>query len=115
MPRRALTDGSGKWFETETAICWAEAQFFDGRNHVSMATNDQWVHEYLYLTKKNMWILNRWSQWQGSVESYEAIKFDDAVKWLTLNGHNEPEDFDQDELKPSMRIDIMESIKSLET
>ena len=86
MARIALTDGSGKWFSTETAECISEETFHDGRNWISKATGSQWEHESLYRTAGGKFILNHWSNYQGSRETYEEIKATQAAIWLSKNG-----------------------------
>jgi len=87
MKRIALTDGSGRWFNEEKAESWNESTWWDGSNHVSHVTGSQWEHERLYRTASGRWVLNSWSQWQGSKECYEAIDDDAAAKWLVQNDH----------------------------
>lgn len=86
MKRIALTDGTGSWFNQETATCINEATFHDGHNWISKATGSQWHHEALYRTMGGLWILNRWSDYQGSRESYEAISNVEAAAWLAKQG-----------------------------
>jgi hypothetical protein len=84
MSRIVLTDGSGRWFDSKKATSWEEDTYWNGNNHISRATGD---HEILYRTKGGIHILHRWSQWQGSTESYEEISADDAARWLSQNDH----------------------------
>lgn len=83
--RTLLTDGSGRWFDEANATSFEEDTNFDGNNHISVNTRSQWVHEQLYVTDSGMWILNRWSQWQGSRETYLGISEDEAMDWLNQN------------------------------
>lgn len=85
MSRIVLTDGSGRWFESEKAQHWKEDARFNGSNYVSLATGSQWAHEALYRTASGRYILNHWSQWQGSSETYEEISAADAARWLSQN------------------------------
>lgn len=85
--RTQLEDG--RWFDLEAVRGkWSESTTFDGRNNVSDATGSQWDHETLYLTSKKTWVLNHWSQWEGSVESYAEITADEASRWLTSQGQD---------------------------
>jgi len=86
--RIALTDGSGRWFNEETADFWKEDTYHDGRNFISKATGSQWNHERLYRTVGGRFILNRWSNYQGSIESYVEISADDAAVWFSRNGYD---------------------------
>lgn len=82
MTRIALTDGSGIWFDADKAELIKEDTFHDGRNWISKATGDQFTHESLFRTKGGKWILNHWSQWQGSRETYVEIDNQEAAAWL---------------------------------
>lgn len=84
--------GHGRWFDTDKARLFEEARRFNGQNHVSIATGSQWEHEELYLTRKGVWILHEWSQWQGSRETYETVTADTAKQWLIDNGHGDDAD-----------------------
>lgn len=85
MARVALTDDSGKWFDDEKAEKFEESMRWDGNNNISRATGDQWEHEDLYRTKGGVWILNHWSQHQGTGESYKEIGNTQAAAWLVQN------------------------------
>ncbi len=85
MNRTALTDGSGRWFNEESAIKFVEETYFDGRNHISSMTGSQWDHETLYRTKNGVWILRCSSQWQGTKDTFEPIDCDAAYRWIVDN------------------------------
>ena len=85
MARITLTDGSGRWFSDDAAVKFGENSRWNGSNHISVNTGSQWNHEALYYTKSGNWVLNRWSQWQGSTEDYETIGEDAAIRWLCHN------------------------------
>lgn len=85
MTRVALTDNSGRWFNSDSSIVIQEGTRWDGNNHISLSTGSQWNHETLYYTASGRWVLNRWSQWQGSTESYELVTDQDAAEWLVRN------------------------------
>ena len=87
MTRIALTNETGHWFDTDKAEHFDESTYFNGQNHISNATGDQWTHQRLYRTTSGRWILNSWSQWQGSSESYEEISNEEAAKWFVRNEH----------------------------
>jgi len=91
MERIALTDGSGKWFDEDKAEVFNEDTDWDGNNHISCATGSQWNHETLYRTKSKRWVLNWWSQWQGSTARYTEIDDEAAAAWLVRNGHEHPD------------------------
>lgn len=103
MKRQALTDQSGKWFNLDSAEKFDESKQWDGNNHVSNATNSQWEHEALYKTKGSKFILNHWSQWQGTTETWKEISIGEAAIWLSTNGHEPDEtllkEFEELEIK----------------
>lgn len=86
MKRVALTDGSGKWFDSEKAENYEEDSYHNGRNFISKATGSQWEHESIFVTKSGKFILNHWSNWQGSSETYELISKDQAAEWFAKQG-----------------------------
>ena len=85
MARVALTDGSGSWFDDKAAILFKEDTNWDGRNQISVPTGSQWDHEYLYYTKSGKWVLNDFSNYQGSLDGYRQIDESDAIAWLIQN------------------------------
>jgi len=87
--RKALIDGG--WFDESGAESWAESTYHDGRNHVSRATGDQWLHEHLYRSRNGQWIINSYSDWQGSTETYERVTPSDAAAWFIRNLQDAPE------------------------
>lgn len=88
--RIALTDGSGRWFDPDKATKWEEATWWNGSNHISKATGSQWEHEALYCTPGKVWIINHWSAYQNSAETYEEATAEQAAAWLVQNGHEPP-------------------------
>ena len=88
MERIAMTDGSGQWFDVEKADEFGEDSTWDGSNHISMATRSQTEHEKLYRTASGKWVLHSWSQWQGTIATYEVVSDKYAAKWLVTNGHD---------------------------
>lgn len=92
MRRQVLTDGSGRWFDLDAATRYDEATIWDGRNRRSLATGSQWDHETLYRTESGRWIKHSWSQWQGTMDTWEEISEQEAVSWLLRNGYDVPEE-----------------------
>jgi len=88
MRRIALTDGSGRWFDCDRAERFEEDTYWDGSNLRSKATGERFDHETLYRTAGGRWILQHWSQWQGSVDSWTEISNQEAAAWLVRNGHD---------------------------
>lgn len=93
MARIPLTDGSGRWFDDQSAISFAESTRWNGNNHISRATGSQWDHETLYHTRSGQWVLHHWSQWQGSLERYDTVAETEAVAWLVNNEYG-PDDLE---------------------
>lgn len=88
----------GRIFDTERAAQhWDEDTFFDGRNRISRATGDQFLHQRLYLSSKGTYWLENTSQWQGSRNSAETITPEEAAHWLLTNNHPLPESLSQHE------------------
>lgn len=82
MDRVVTTDG--RWFDRDKAAVLAEeGTRWDGRNHISRATGDQWLHEQLMRTASGAYVLCRWSDWQGTRASYEVIGEHEASRWVT--------------------------------
>ena len=88
--KRQPIDGGG-WFDIESATKYTEDTHWDGNNHISNATGSQWEHEALYCTRKGVYVLNHWSQWQGSSESWTRIDATEAATWLVQNGEEPPD------------------------
>lgn len=97
MKRISLTDHSGNWFDADAADYYEEKTSHDGRNFISRATGGQWNHEGLYLTASGKWILNSWSNYQGSKETYEEITPEDAARWFSKQS------FQEDEIPESLK------------
>jgi hypothetical protein len=89
MKRQALDNGT--WFDVEQADKHEEDTYWNGNNHISRATGSQWNHEVLYRTASHRWVLNHWSQYQGSGETWEEIDNESAARWLVANGHDHPD------------------------
>lgn len=87
MPKRQpLTDGSGRYFYPARAHRYQEGTRHNGTDLISLATGDKWEHEELFRTAGKEWVLRRWSDWQGSGESWELIDASEAAGWLIRNG-----------------------------
>ena len=85
MKRQPIDDGG--WFDTDTAERFDEDTYWNGSNHISCATRCQWDHQILFRTRSKRWVLNTWSQWQGSSETWEEISPEQAARWLVANNH----------------------------
>lgn len=70
-----------------------ESTYFDGRNLISRATGDQFIHETLYIMTlkdgtKQAYIYH-YSQWQGSRSSRKRVDKDETELWLTKNKYDD--------------------------
>lgn len=86
--RQTITDDSGRYFYLDKAEKFEEKTKWNGNNHISLVTGSQWEHEALYRTAEGRWILNHWSQWQGSKETWVEVNNEAAAKWLVICGHD---------------------------
>jgi len=86
-------DKTGVLVDTDKAAkAWEEATFWNGNNHISKATGDQFTHETLYKSSKGRYYIVHSSQWQGSVDYATECHPELAAKWLLLNEEELPED-----------------------
>lgn len=76
------------WFDSAKAEVFEEATRWDGQNKVS-AVAPIFHHEALYRTRGGRWVLNHWSQWQGTTETYTFIDDEQARMWLLKCGHDD--------------------------
>lgn len=96
MKRICLTgDDEGRWFDADKARVFEEDTRWDGSNQISRATGSQWEHQALYQTASGCWVLNSWSQCQGTGETYELIGAERAAMWLLRNLHNLPDSLEE--------------------
>jgi hypothetical protein len=80
-------DGRTLWFDVEKADEFDEDTNWNGSNNISVPTGTQTEHEILYKTRKGAWVLNEWSQWQGSIQTWKEIEGEVAAQWLIQNSH----------------------------
>lgn len=87
MARYEMEDGTV--IDTKNATkSWDERTFWDGRNHISKATGDQWVHQTLYRSRKGRYYVETTSQWQGSRDRAEWVSPQEALRWLLKNDYD---------------------------
>lgn len=86
MKRIALTNNIGQWFDADKAECFKEQTYWNGSNHISKATNDQWHHEAIFKTKSGVFVFNSYSNIQGSMDTYEEITKKEAAQWFAKQG-----------------------------
>src|SRR5262245_19371403 len=91
MARYETEDGTVVDVDKATAR-WDEDTYWNGQNHISKATGDQWLHQTLYKSRKGRYYILHTSQWQGSRDQVEFVSNKAAARWLVLNDHNIPED-----------------------
>ena len=89
VKRIPLSDHSGRWFDLNKAEFYKEESYHNGSNLISKATGHQFIHEAIYLTAGGLFILNQWSDWQGSVETYEIISKEKAAEWFGKQGFDD--------------------------
>lgn len=115
MARVQLTDGSGKWFNEDSAIHFKEGTRWDGRNHVGLITKDQFHHQELYYTKSGNWVLHEWSNWQGSAPEYTLIELDAAAHWLITSEYFDGNQYDNiDALPKAVLEEILNRVQTSE-
>lgn len=71
---------------------WHEGSYFDGRNLISRATESQWLHQTLYLSRKGRYYLVHHSDGQGAGAYAKWLDALAAARWLLRNGYELPED-----------------------
>jgi hypothetical protein len=76
------------WFDDDKATRYDEDTEFDGSNHISVATGTQWDHQGLYRTAGGRWVLFAFSDYQGTLPTYEFVSEDRAREWLLANSHD---------------------------
>ena len=84
---RQPIDGGG-WINLDIAKKFGEEQTWDGRNYISVNTGSQWDHEVLYRSKGGVYVLQSWSQRQGSQDTWQRISVNEAVEWLLRNDYD---------------------------
>lgn len=115
MARINLTDGSGRWFSSDSAIHFTEGTRWNGRNHIGLTTKDQFHHQELYYTKSGNWVLHEWSDWQGSLPSYTMMELDEAAIWLITNEYFDGGQYDRiDALPKSILEEILNQVQAAE-
>ncbi len=100
MKRIALSNATGLWFDAEKAELYKEETDWNGSNWISRATGSQWSHEAVYVTKSGKFILNSWSDYQGSKETYELIGKEDAAVWFAKQS------FEDDRIPEVFRAEV---------
>jgi hypothetical protein len=92
MKKIALSENgvkTGKFFDSDKATQYKEDTYYNGNNHISKSTGSQWNHEALYRTASGKWVLNCYSQYQGTIETYEIISPATAARWFVKNEYED--------------------------
>jgi hypothetical protein len=94
MSRIALSENgekTGRFFDDKKADLYKEDTNWNGNNWISEATGSQWSHESVYRTAGGAYVLNCYSQYEGSEETYEIISKREAAEWFVKNNYKEDE------------------------
>jgi len=83
MKRIPISESNGKWFDADKAELFKENQYHDGKNWISEATNSQWLHEAIYLTRTGVYVLNCYSDSPVSRDTYKVISMQAAANWFS--------------------------------
>lgn len=91
MDRTTITGPEGQlwWFDRDKADEFEETTRWDGHSRVSIPAGGGYAHERLYHTAGGRWVLERYSQWEGTPRTFEYIANDEARDWLILCEHEE--------------------------
>ena len=73
------------WFDRDAAELFEEDTYWVDGNEYSIHTYNKWIHERLYRTAGGRWVLEQWSQWQGSQPRYSFLTDVQASLWLLKN------------------------------
>ena len=74
---------------------WEEKTWWNGSNHCSVNTGDQFLHQTLYESRRGRYYLEHTSQWQGSRPRAEWVSPEAAARWLILNDHELPTELER--------------------
>jgi len=106
-------DGEGDgWFDMRaTKKTWEEKTWFDGSNHISLATQSQWDHQALHLSRKGEWIISCSSEYQGTKPKAYRITQSEAAIWLIDNLHADAPDDEalSGEIRAALRLAFADS------
>lgn len=81
------------WFDPDSATKFHEDETWDGDNYISVNVG-RFNHQCLYRSKSGRWILNTWSDWSGTPETYQFVTDEVAKDWLLRNnGDDSVEEF----------------------
>lgn len=76
------------WFDLAKTERFDELTEWDGNDLTSVVAG-KWHHQQLHRTAGGRWVLNSWSQWEGTADVYEFVTDDKAREWLILNQRDE--------------------------
>ena len=95
MRRKVLTNGSGSWFNEDTARSWA-----------STIDCGEKRGETLWLTSSGVWILEQVTGWDGEDNKVDPCSEPAAVQWLSENLYHEAEGLPVGVLKQLVAMEI---------
>lgn len=74
------------WFDLNSAVeIVGEDTDWDGNDFVSVQPIPKFHHQRLIRTAKGRWVLNHWTQYQGSPDEYAFVSDERAHEWLMVN------------------------------
>lgn len=85
MKKIPLSDGSGNWFDIDSAKSWWA--YVDAEEQVRREIEDP-QEEKLYLTANGTFILYHW-HWHMGDGLYHTINHERGAQWLIANGYQE--------------------------
>lgn len=88
MSKITLNANSGRWFDLDSAKRWDEARVYaDDGTPISLATQNSWEHETLFLTRAGRFIMHCLDEHNPSLASFVEYSLEKSVDWLLKNGY----------------------------
>ena len=82
--------------DTDNATAnWSQGTFWDGHNHISVATGSQWVDQTLYRSRRGRYYTVTRPRIDGQRDFAEWVSPEEAARWLLANGHEVPADLQE--------------------
>lgn len=76
---------TGRWIDPDATTWYEEALRFDGRNHVSLHTTEEFRGRQLGRTARGQYVIRAWSQWQGERNRVYPVTSEEAADWFARN------------------------------
>ncbi len=83
MKKIPLSDGSGHWFDIESAKSWTESIDPDEQDRRAREGPEE---EKLFLTEKGSFIFHHWN-WRMAEGLFFPLDEEKATRWLIANGY----------------------------